>query len=60
MNTFNENNKITLNDVIEGLLEGREFKFTFECFGETYREKIHSFSTLARLIKEFDYSNIKI
>lgn len=60
MNIFNENNKITLNDVIEGLLEHREFKFTFECFGDHYKEVINSFSSLARLIKEFDYSNIKI
>lgn len=60
MNTFNENNKITLNDVIEGLLEGREFKFTFECFGDHYKEVISSFYGLAKFIHSFDYSNIKI
>lgn len=60
MNTFNENNTLTLNDVVEGLLEGREFKFAFECFGDHYNEKISSFSGLAKFIHSFDYSNIKI
>lgn len=60
MNTFNENNKLTLNDVVEGLLDGREYKFNFECFLETYSEKISSFSQLAKFIHSFDYMNIKI
>lgn len=60
MSTFHKDNKLTLNDVVEGLIEGREFKFTFECFLETYSEKISRFSQLAKFIHSFDYMNIKI
>lgn len=60
MNTFNENNKLTLNDVVEGLLDSREYKFTFEYFCDHYKEKISSFSQLAKFIHSFDYMNIKI
>lgn len=60
MRAFNENNKLTLNDVVEGLLDGREYKFTFEYFLETYNEKISNFSQLAKFIHSFDYMNIKI
>lgn len=60
MNTFNPNNKLTLNDVIEGLKDHKEYIFTYEYFLETYSDVISSFSDLAKFIKDFDFTNIKI
>lgn len=60
MKTFHKDNKLTLNDVVEGLLEGKEFWFEFYCFGDHYEERIIGFSGLSKFIKTFDYMNIKI
>ena len=60
MKTFNPNNNLTINDVIEGLQDGKEYKFTYIYFLEEYSEIIGSFSSLAKFIKEFDFTDIRI
>ena len=60
MKIFNPNNELTINDVIEGVQDGKAYKFTYIYFLEEYREIIGSFSQLAKFIKEFDFTNIKI
>lgn len=60
MQTFNENNKLTINDVIEGLQNGKEYKFTYIYFLEEYSEVIDTFSKLAKFIKEFNFTDIRI
>lgn len=60
MQTFNPNNNLTINDVIEGLQNHKEYKFTYIYFLEEYSEIIGSFSQLAKFIKEFDFTDIRI
>ena len=60
MKTFNPNNELTINNVLEGLQDGKAYKFTYVYGLEEYSEIIGSFIQLAKFIKEFDFTNIKI
>lgn len=56
--TFNPNNRISLNDMVEGLFNGKEYKVISYSLGERYINEIITFNDLARLILEIDYNQL--
>lgn len=58
MQTFNPNNRISLNDIVEGLSIGKEYKVISYSLGERYINDISTFNDLSRFILEIDYNQL--
>ena len=58
MQTFNPNNRISLNDMVEGLFNGNTYKVVSYSLGERYINEISTFNDLSRFILEIDYNQL--
>jgi len=58
MQIFNPNNRITLNDMVEGLLNEQEYRVVSYSLGDRYVNEISTFNDLAKLIIEIEYNQL--
>ena len=58
MEIFNPNNRISLNDMVEGIANGNAYKVVSYSLGDRYTDEISSFNGLAKFIKEIDYNQL--